>query len=384
MPKKILQIKEAKAQSTVEDFDFPPPIPLDALLNPYGNNDASSDLNLIRGPKGTKYIFGTLLFVFAIVLTWFFINENSTSSGHLRIKGIMPIYLDKLQEMADQKTPGIVVGMALSLDGKTLFASTNKDGEILSIITLKSVPKRILGTSSVELMVRGVMKNQLGEFSRMQLTKGEQFVPGEYAVEFTGRKMFFLNRYFKSLNGVSFFKKLNTTYNYQTTALIYAGTPREFEKKMSEYKDSITNEILKPYNDKLERIMTFKSLLNKTMEEYLLTLEKIKKPKDILAFEKLYIKEMSPIVQSLVIAANEISKTSENEAGLAFKDQVLIGKNIGELASDMITDTAKLKKITEVDKSLLKSRFEVRYKNIKSDLDLKILKLQDEIQKASN
>ena len=61
---------------------------------------------------------------------------------------------------------------------------------------------------------KGMIKNHLGEFSRMQLTKGPQFVPGEYDVEFTGRKMFFLNRKFKFLNDISFFKKLNTTYNF--------------------------------------------------------------------------------------------------------------------------------------------------------------------------
>jgi hypothetical protein len=369
------------------DADGPPPVPLDAILNPTGKpfDYKSKKENAFN----SKTIFGILVIVFGAVLAWFFVNERS-SSVQIRVKGIMPIYQEKLQEIAAQKTPSIVVGMALSLDGRTLFASTNKDGEILSVIKLKSLPKRVLGTTEAELMVRGMIKNHLGEFSRMQLTKGPQFIPGEYDVEFTGRKMFFLNRQFKFLNEFSFFKSLNTTYNYHTSTLIYAGTPREFEKKILDYKESIINEKLKPFNDKLERLQTFQSLLNKTVEEYLLALEKIKKPKDISLFEKQYIKEISPIIQSLVVAANEISKTAEAQQldtryGVAtYASQVQLGKQIGEMASDMITETQKLKKISESDKVKLKSGFESRYKNIKAQIDSHMTKLQAEIQKISN
>lgn len=370
------------------DFEEPPPIPLDALLNPLGKRpdfQKKESFNIIN----SKLVFGVLVALFAVVLTWFFLNEKS-SSIQIRVKGVMPVYVEKLQEIAAQKTPSIVVGMALSLDGKTLYASTNKDGEILTIIKMKSLPKRILGTADVEIMVRGVIRDHLGEYGKMQLVSGPQFVPGEYNIDFTGRKMFFLNRWFKSLNGIGFFKKLNTTYNYQTSALIYAGTPREFEKKLMEYKESITNEKLKPFNDKLERLQTFSSLLNKTVEDYLLALEKVKKPKDIASFEKQYMKEVSPIIQSLVVAANEIAKTAEAQQVdtrynvATYASQIQLGKQIGEMASDMITETEKLKKVGDAEKRQLKSRFEARYKNIKSQIDAHMTKLQDEIQKITN
>ncbi|MBC7429788.1 MAG: DUF4339 domain-containing protein [Bacteriovorax sp.] len=377
---------KAKTELNLE-IDEPPPIPLDAILNPLGRRPdfKNKPENLIN----SKTIFGICVIVFGVVLAWFFVNERS-SAVQIRVKGVMPVYQEKLQEIAAQKTPSITVGMALSLDGRTLYASTNKDGEILSIIKLKSLPNRVLGTTEAELMVRGVIRNHLGEFSRMQLTKGPQFVPGEYDVEFTGRKVFFLNRSFKFLNGISFFKKLNTDYNFHSSTLIYAGTPREFEKKLIDYKELITNEKLKPFNDKLERLQTFSSLLNKTVEYYLLAMETVKKPKDISGFEKQYIKEISPIIQSLVVAANEIAKTTEaKETDTRFKvatyaSQVQLGKQIGELASDMITETGKLKKITGAEKAKLKAKFEVRYKNIKSQVDAHVTKLQVEIQKISN
>lgn len=387
MPPKFLHHQEG-LEVGPDDFEEPPPIPLDALLNPLGKRPDFNRKKESVFANNPKFVFGVLLVVFVMVLTWFFMNEKS-SSIQIRVKGIMPVYVEKLQEIAAQKTPSIVVGMALSLDGKTLYASTNKDGEILTIIKMKSLPRRVLGTEDVELMVRGVIREHLGEYGKMQLISGPQFVPGEYNIDFTGRKMFFLNRWFKSLNGIGFFKKLNTTYNYQTSALIYAGTPREFEKKLLEYKESIANEKLKPFNDKLERLQTFLSLLNKTVEDYLIELEKVKKPKDISSFERQYIKEISPIVQSLVVAANEMAKTTEAQEAdtrtrvATYASQVQLGKQIGELASDMITETGKLKKISDGDKGKLKSRFEARYKNIKSQIDGHIIKLQAEIQKIT-
>lgn len=372
----------------IED-DEPPPIPLDAILNPTGRKEIFQEKSSSARSNAPKFIFASLVALFVVVLGWFYMNER-TSSIQIRIKGMMPVYVEKLQEVATQKTPSLSMTMALSLDGKTLYASTNKEGEILSIIKMKSIPKRSLGTEDVEILVRGVIRDHLGEYGRMQLTKGPQFVPGEYEIDFTGRKLHFLNRKFKFLNDISFFKKLNTTYQYNTSALIYAGTPREFEKKLLEYKETIVNEKLKPFNEKLERIQTLGSMLNKTMEDYLLALGQMKKPKDASLFEKQYMKEVSPIVQSLVVAANEIAKKSEafDESPASsigsYKNQVQLGKQLGEMASDMITETAKQKKLTEVEKKALHAKFETRYKFIKAQIDSNITRLQAEIDKISN
>ena len=368
--------------------DEPPPIPLDAILNPKGRTFNKPES--VFATNRPRLFLALIVSAFVVVMAWFFMNEKS-SAINLRVKGVMPVYVDKLQETAAQKTPSISVAMALSLDGKTLYASTNKAGEILSIIKLQSLPKRILGTEDVEIMVRGAIKDHLGVFAKMQLTKGPQFVPGEYNVDFTGRKLHFLNQKFKFLNKYGLFKKLNTDFTYTTTALIYSGTPREFEKKILEYKELITTEKLKPLTDKLERMQTFLSILNKTMEDYLLILETLKRSKDISKYETKYIKEISPIIQSLILAAVDLQKKTESddEADTRFRlasygSQVQLGKQIGELGSDMITETLKLKSVSAAEKTKLKSRFEQRYKIIKSQIDGHITKLQAEIQKISN
>lgn len=365
-----------------DDDDEPPPIPLDALLNPAGDKELFKTAPPTYKKYISKILFGFILVVFASVIAWFTLNEQS-SQVQIKIPGVMPIYVEKLQELASQSLPGISLGMALSIDKSKLYAAINQSGEILTTIKLISVPKRILGSSEIELQVRGVIKDHLGTFERMSMIKGERLIPGEYEIQFSGKKIHYLNSQFKFLRAMNVFNNLNTNYTYKTVALIYPGTPRDFELKLTEFKRAVLNEALKPYSDKLERHQTFLSLLNKIMEMYLLTLEKISKPLEISAFEKLLIKEVSPIIQSLIIEASERSNEVSTDDLGSYKNQVAIGKQIGELASDMITLTQKSPKLAFADKTALKAKFETRYKFVKSQLDTVIQEIQTKIEVLS-
>ena len=61
----------------------------------------------------------------------------------------------------------------------------------------------------------------------------------------------------------------------------------------------------------------------------------------------------------------------------------MLGKQIGEMASDMITKTQKLKKIADKDKTLLRTEFDKRAKDIKLQININIKKLEEKIQKIS-
>ena len=370
--------------------DLPPPVPLDALLDPKRERDSLKAEMVTPSPLRARLrvaLWVVFVFVFAGLVGWF-INEQFVPKTQVKIKGIMPVYLERLQETAQMKSGNLMVSMALSLDGKTIWVTTNKSGTIPATIKLSSLPKRVLGSHEVALTVRGTIRNGVGRFERMQLTKGSQFVPGEYKFDFSGKKIHFINEKFKFLSRFDVFKKLNSAYHFKGETLIYAGTPREFEKKLMDHHEGILNEKLKPYQDKLERLSTFTSLLNQAAENYLRTLEKIKKGQEIAQFESSYQKEISPIIQSLVVAAIDISRNPEFKEEVPnpvapYKQQIELGKQIGEMASDMITETRKFKKLTQKDKNALKLKFENRYRSIKIQLDINTKKLQDQIQKLS-
>lgn len=369
--------------------DVPPPVPLDALLMTKGEKQSVEGLvERISVKNGRKLLLAGVAVLVIALVGWFISNEWTTKS-EINVKGIMPVYLERLQETANLSTPSLVVTMALSLDGKSIWVSTNKSGTIAAIIKMQSLPMRILGNQPVTLTVKGIIDEHLGKFDKMQMTEGTQFVPGEYKIHFTGRKIHWINKNFKMLSNFSIFRKLNTSYNYQGDALIYAGTPREFEKKILEYHEAVIGEKLKPYQDKMERLQTLQSLLNKTAESYLLALEKMSKGSEIKQFEDQYLREISPIVQSLVIAANDISQNKAFQEEdfrnpiAPYKEQIHLGKQIGEMASDMITETKKIKNLTAKEKNLLKARFENRYRAIKLQLDINITKLQAYMQSIS-
>lgn len=364
--------------------DEPPPIPLDALLSSPGQK-----VTLRAREKRGKNNFSLWLMivvsiVFVGVLGWYVTNEKQ-SNIRLKVKGIMPVYLERLQENAEIKAPQPSVAYALSLDGKTIYASINKSGEIRSEFTMRSVDQRAFGSENVTIKVRGIINDHLGQFNKMQLIEGKQFIPGEYDIEFTGRKIHFLNYNFTFLRKIEFFENLNTTYKAQTRALIYAGTPREYEKKILDYQQKVVDERLRPLMDVRERMQTLMSLLNKTTEEYLFVLDSLKKPSDIKDFEKKYIRDISPILQSLVLSANSSLKDTEYVSNKILRNAaqsiLSIGKRMGELGADMITEIEIQKSVSKKEVDTLRSKNQSRYSKIKSDLDVALKELDSEIAK---
>lgn len=378
----------------VEEEELPPPIPLDALINlkEAPKTKLKSKDWAERGREKKSKFSKLFLFVglvaFSIVIAWYAITEKNAEI-QLRIKGLMPVYLEKLEMTATKNTPNFEVAIALSLDSHSLWASTNKSGEINTVIKLTSVSKRVLGTENVALTVKGEFKNHVGKFERMILTQGSRFLPGEYNFHVEGRQTHFINQHFKSLSGIAFFKSLNKSFSYDGSTLIYPGTPREFEKKITDLQVTIASEMLRPYQEKLEHIQTFESVLNATSQNYLMTLEKIKTGREISVFESKFVKEISPLLQSLVVKANDLSQNPKfNEEGKTnaiapYREQVLLGKQIGEMASDMITKTQKFKKLKDADKSALRLEFDKRARAIKLQIDLNLKKLEQEIAKIS-
>ncbi len=367
--------------------ELPPPIPLDAILDPSGslkNSKALSEKKL----KWSKTFLAVGIFGLVTILFWFSVNERQAMI-QLKIKGLMPIYLEKLDTLAAKNSPKFEMDMALSLDSRTLWASTNKAGDIETVVKLTSVPKRVLGTESVVLSVRGDFRKHLAKFNRMILVTGQKFLPGEYQFHAKAHETHFINKHFRALSGISFFKSLNKTYSFEGSALIYPGTPREFEKRLADFHSNVSNELLKPLQDKLERIQTFESILNAISQNYLMTLDKLKLGKGISEFEEKYVLEISPLLQSLVLKAHELSLDPKfNEESLLnpvapYSAQVLLGKQLGEMASDMITKTQGYKKLNDKDKSVLRSLFDKRARSIKLQIDLNIKRLEDRISELS-
>ncbi len=370
-----------------DDMDLPPPIPLDAILDPKGKDSFKPSFQLLNLPI-KKWFMPMAGVVFLIIIGWYAMTQKEAEI-QLRIKGLMPVYLDKLESIATKSTTDFDFAIALSLDGKSLWASSNVPGDLQTEVKLESVSRRVLGTEDVQLVVKGKIQNHVGKFNRMILVKGSKFLPGEYKFKILAKQTHYLNRRFKQLAALSFFRTLNKTYELNGSTLIYSGTPREFEKRISDYLSTIISDQLKPFQEKLESIQTLESLLNATSQNYLMELDRDKNGKSIALFEKKFIKDISPMLQSLILKNNEFANDPAlNELGntnsiAPYREQVLLGKQIGEMASEMITKTSKYKSLSSSAKVLLKAEFERKAKAIKLQIDLNAKKLEDKIQKIS-
>jgi hypothetical protein len=92
------------------------------------------------------------------------------------------------------------------------------------------------------------------------------------------------------------------------------------------------------------------------------------------------------MLQNLVLKTNELMKDpafneEEDKKSLSpYKEQVILGKQIGEMAAEMISKTSKYKALTASDKIKLKSEFERKARAIKIQIDLNLRKVGDKIQ----
>jgi hypothetical protein len=272
--------------------------------------------------------------------------------------------------------------LALTMDQGNLWIATNQKENLDVTIDLKSDPKNVLGdeNNKEEVIVRlqGVITNHLGHFTSMKMIKGSKFYPGEYMIHIKGKKIHWLNQYFK-INQ----HDLNQDFSFDFKSLIYSGNSREFERKLTERKLLIISKLQRPWQEKLEVLRTLKSLSEKNMELFVGHLEKSSKGKDISNYEKNYIGEISPIVQELVIGAH-----SDLEKDLEFKkfNEAIIdfGKKLGSIASEMITQITPVKNLNDKNKKKFREQFQVKTESLGTMLKVYIGLIESRIQEIQN
>ena len=321
---------------------------------------ATSKLNSFKiNPKLLLKILAALGLI--VIACGAFIIHQTSSAPDLHIKGVSPFNREQLEHQITIDENTLSFASALSMDKGTLWVATNQKENLSVTIDLKSEPSRLLApqdTEEVEVRLQGMIINHLGHFTSMRIMKGQSFYPGEYKVHIKGKKIHWINQFLK-LNK----HELNQEFTYDFKCLIYSGNTKEFERKLLERKVDKVNKLLKPWQEKLESFGTLRSLLDKTMEIFIINIEKAHDGKSFSGFEKNYIEDVSPILQSLVFASTtDLDKDAEfkiyNEA------IVEIGKKIGAFASEIITQMSGLKKIDLKMKTKQREHFQGKSEDI--------------------
>jgi hypothetical protein len=172
---------------------------------------------------------------------------------------------------------------------------------------------------------------------------------------------------------------LDEPFTTEFKSLIYSGSAKEFERKLIERHLEKVSKLVKPWQDKIEALQTLKSMSEKNMQLFSEQLTKSKDGKTFIQFEKTYMQEVSPIVQSLVVAAqNELNQ--EQELRYANEGIIQIGKEIGEVGSEMITQVAPIKKLDVKVKEKWLNHFQARTEATTNLIKSKVVYVEGKIK----
>lgn len=349
-------------------LDLPPVPELMELLN----QKPASRFDFIR----FKWIIALFVVLLISIGTYFGMKNFSTVPQSLYIRGLNPQNLERLEEVVQKPykdlegKESLVMDFALTVDGKEIWLSTNFSDDALLHVTLNSKANRALGAEEVIVESRAKLSNHQARFHKIRLLKGNTFIPGEYTFKVKGKKIFWLNNLIPSLQKVSLFSRLNKDFVYEGDTIIYSGSKTDFEYRLIEYRKELINTILKPFEEKLETVNTLKGLIQKTYDSLVIILAKKKPQTEMKEFEAFFIKEISPMLQSIV--------NDTNEKG--YQEIVEAAKSFGESSTDLMQFVKSATKWNSADKA----ESEKAMKRLKSQafyLEMQIKKIEAEIKK---
>jgi hypothetical protein len=262
------------------------------------------------------------------------------------------------------------VDLALTVNGKEIWLASNISDEAVLQMTLTSKPNRILSNQEVIVESRAKLTNHQARFSKMRMLKGTAFVPGEYAYKIKMKKIHFINTFIPTLQSLGFFAALNTDEVLTGDAIIYSGSKTDFEYRLIEYRKEMLSSVVRPFEEKLEKVTTLREIVNKTNDSLALIFEKKAPQKEMKDFEAFFIKEISPMLQTIVNDSLDKNETEIVEAA----------KNFGESVTELMTYVEKQKKWAasqkdDADKSLK------RLKSQSLFLEIQMKKIEAEIKK---
>lgn len=368
-------LREIPKDKTVTNFklqiiedDLPPPLPLDVFeqkLNPSNSTglDFSRKFTGVEGKDYSRFSLIGIMIACIAVFIWYFVFQ-AQDSVHFKIRDLMPQYVEKLEVNAAKVSLTPTISMALSMDGRTLYMSSNSSKELDIAAKLRTVKNRVLGKSEGELLLRGKVIDHLGSFDKMYFTNGQEFAPGDYDYEIHVTEKHFLNMYFPAFSKFPFAKKLNKKYTLKGTDLIYASSPREFASKIKIYKDGELGLIVRPIKENIERLATISSLLTQMTNQYIELAPKMKTGSDTKLFVNFHQQKIAPLLQSLIVDP----ATADGKYNEYIKD-------VSGLALTIITKSSTFKKIKPKDREILIMHInkDVELINMKIEQETKIL-----------
>lgn len=324
--------------------------------------------------SGTKVYVSVGLSIVGVVCLIFFIM--AFLPGERPLSGLSTGNKDALENVRSRKYRGRADHrLRPSLKLNALWLGSNFPGEAAVYLRMTSVPGRVLGGESLEVQSHAILKGGAALFDELEFLTGDKLAIGEYRYEIRGKRIGLIGKFAKAfgdkpvISELRAVKESNQEFVFKGEFLLAPYTKETFAAELSKYKSVVNKTVVKPLKDRLERYKTFLGLLERVNNIYKGVMRRITKGRSIYLFENQYNEEVGPFLRDLIIDSNRMHISLMNlkpKDSKSYEDLMNYGKDIGIVASDMVTKTRRYRTLgKERTDSLLKA-FDLKVSDLRS------------------
>ena len=309
--------------------------------------------------KGTKLYLSLGLVTLGVAFILYFSNESfqSTRTPYQVTKATR----ESLMRVATRPFNGRVSHrLRATKDYNRLWLATNFPYDGVVFIKLQSVPgqvltsevkKKVFNNERIVLQSQALLKGKMAYFDEIEILKGDNLLPGFYEYEITSRREGFMAKLSDFLKDKLVFKDMSFTQQKNqhfkvTGSILLSSLDKEsFKKRLEVQKKFLERELVRPLKEYRERYQTFIGLLDRIENLYIEIMRRITKGRSIFMFEERYNKEVGPMLTDLIGDSyrRHLSLLNHSpEQSQAYEDLNNYGKDIGLIASEMVTRTKKV------------------------------------------
>ena len=304
--------------------------------------------------------FFCVVFISLFIFVSFDFSTSEPGFEDLYVRDIQR--LGSIASSINQEKP--LVGLALEKNGKGLWLALNYAEPYSLLLRFESVSKKILSSERVVFSASCTVVEHWCDIKNLNIEEGTNIFPGFYNVKVKGfhlpekepiqkRLIYFLK------TGGAKNEKLRS-FTFEGSAFLFKGPPSQFNRKLKERERKYLEENAQFLREKLEEYRTLKALVSRMMEIYTEVLKKIRVGRKISRFEGKYAVTVGPLLRSLILNNKDQydKERLKNSFRAKYNQNVFsYGRQIGNLASDMVVLTSKRKRLGPKTKVKLENLF---------------------------
>ena len=280
-----------------------------------------------KASKESYFIRSSIGVAIAFLVTFFIWPKNLFENNALVPRSLEPGERQYLKQIVKiQSNKKTLFRMAINRKRDQLWLASNYKGEGKVFLTLTSKPNKALSLKKVVITSQTPFRNGYARFTHFSLIKGNWPIPGEYQAKIY---LYPKNR-----------KKQVITW--KGLFILLPKGKQSFSETLEHWKKNIRTHYLSPLKNQYQYYKTLKSHLIRMEEFYKKSFQTTTWQEFAALFEQNYNREIGPLLQRFVLDGHQLHLSlfnSDIENSKEYEKLFLYSKKVGELASDMLTQT---------------------------------------------